>query len=79
MLGVLAAVLLCPFIVPIPTHALLIDLSSPAGAAISNDMRRHWQLIQLAAIIDVLLLACVIWAAWRVIRADRQNRNSDLS
>jgi hypothetical protein len=54
MLGVLAAVLLCPFIVPIPTHALLIDLSSPAGAAISNDMHRHWQLIQLAAIIDVL-------------------------
>jgi hypothetical protein len=68
-LALLAAVLMAPLFVPLPTHAVMID---PARPVTATPMPYAWRYLQVAAYADILALACVGFAAWRVVRSARK-------
>jgi hypothetical protein len=68
-LALLAAVLIAPLFVPLPTHAVMIDPTRPEAAA---PARNAWRYLQFAVYADILALACVGFAAWRVVRNARK-------
>ncbi|HEX4178913.1 MAG TPA: hypothetical protein VHY57_10765, partial [Rhizomicrobium sp.] len=67
-LGLLAALLLGPLFVPIPSHAVLVDPSSPASLAKADQAAKSFERLQVLGTLDLIALACVLWLAWRVFR-----------
>lgn len=68
-LGFLAAALISPMFMPIPTHAIRIDPSSPADIAKADQATKAFEHLQMLGMLDLIALICVIWLAWRVFRA----------
>ena len=61
---------------PIPTHAVIVDMSSQADIDAANRSAMAFYGLQFVAYAELLGLAGVIWLGWKIIRNHRQRRIS---